>query len=160
MTTQTLIPEAEPTIVMSRSYAAPRQLVWECMTEPRHVQQWWGGPGFSSPVCDMDVRPGGEWRHVLRFPDGKELSLHFVFLEVLAPERLVWQHADHGSRTQGPPTSVTTVTLEARGAQTHWTMSARFNSMAERQAALEIGFTRPIAASSDRLVEYLRGLKP
>jgi len=57
--TQTQAPANEPIIVMTRLYDAPRTLVWEAMTEPRHVRAWWGGPGFTNPVCEMDVpRPG------------------------------------------------------------------------------------------------------
>ena len=65
MSVHTEISATEPTIVMSRIYDAPRSLVWEAMTEPRHVRQWWGGPAVSNPVCEMDVRPGGRWEHVL-----------------------------------------------------------------------------------------------
>ena len=76
-------------IVMSRVYEAPRDLVWAAITQPRHVARWWGGPGFSNPVCEMDVRKGGAWTHVMRFPDGHELHMDFVFVEVDPPRRLV-----------------------------------------------------------------------
>jgi uncharacterized protein YndB with AHSA1/START domain len=158
MSTQTEIPAGEPTIVMRRVYDARRDLVWTAMTEPGHVRQWWGGPGFTNPVCEMDVRPGGRWRHVMRFPDGRELRMDFVFLEVEKPKRLVWQHADHGERSEGLPTCITTVTLEDLGDQTRWTMVACFNSIAERDAAAGIGFVRPIEASNDRLTAYLKTL--
>lgn len=156
MTTRTEIPENEPIIVMTRIYDAPRGLVWEAMTDPMHVARWWGGPGFTNPVCEMDVRPGGLWNQVMRFPDGHELHLGFVFVEVEAPVRLVWKHADHGKRGDGPPTSVTTVTLEDLGGRTRFTMVARFASMADREAAVAMGFTRPIEASNERLVAYLQ----
>ncbi len=156
MSTSTEAPTGEPTIIMSRVYDAPRPLVWEAMTQPRHVRQWWGGPGFSNPVCEMDLRPGGLWTHVMRFPDGKELHLNFVFLEVDPPQRLVWQHVGHGRRQGGPPTCLTTITLEDLGARTCWRMVARFNSLAEREAAVAMGFSRPIGASNERLTEYLK----
>ncbi len=156
MSTQTEIPAEEPTIVMTRVYDAPRALVWQAMTEPKHVRQWWGGAGFSNPVCEMDVRPGGAWKHVMRFPDGGELSLDFVFVEVEKPTRLVWQNADHGKRTHGPPTSVMTVTLDdLGGTRTRWTLVARFASIAERDAARKLGFNRPIESSNDALAAYL-----
>ncbi len=155
MTMQTQIPEAEPTIVMTRVYAAPRALVWEAMTRPEHIKEWWGGPGFTNPVCEMDVRVGGQWKHVMRFPDGHELRMDFVFMEVAKPSRLVWQHQDHGKRTSGPPSCVHTVTLEEVLGGTQCRTEARFLSMADRAAALEMGFTRPIAASNERLVAYL-----
>jgi uncharacterized protein YndB with AHSA1/START domain len=158
MSTRTEIPAGEPTIVMTRVYDAPRHLVWQAMTEARHVRQWWGGPGFSNPVCEMDVRPGGLWNHVMRFPDGRELRMAFVFMEVEKPARLVWQHTDYGRRKDGPPASHTTVTLDDLGGKTRWTMVARFLSLADRDAAAGIGFSYPIEASSDGLVEYLKTL--
>ena len=156
MSTRTEIPADEPMIMMTRVYDAPRALVWEAMTEAKHIREWWGGPGFTNPVCEMDVRPGGLWKHVMRFPDGHELRLDFVFVEVDAPSRLVWQHVDHGKRKEGLPTSVTTVTLEDLGDKTRYTMTARFSSMADREAAVAMGFTRPIEASNERLTAYLK----
>ncbi|HEY2662892.1 MAG TPA: SRPBCC domain-containing protein [Candidatus Binataceae bacterium] len=158
MSTTTEVPAAEAVIVMSRVFEAPRDIVWEAMTEARHVAQWWGGPGFTNPVCEMEVRPGGLWRHVMRFPDGHELDMTFVFLEVDQPERLVWQNIDHGKRKEGPPTSVITLTLEDMGDRTRWKMVARFNSLAERDAAVAMGFSKPIETSNHRLVAYLKKL--
>jgi uncharacterized protein YndB with AHSA1/START domain len=155
MSTTTEIPAGEAVIVMNRIYDAPRDLVWEAMTEARHVAQWWGGPGFTNPVCEMDVRPGGLWRHVMRFPDGRELPMNFVFVEVDKPNKIVWQHVDDGRRHDGPPTSVITVALQDMGERTGWKMVARFRSLAERDAAVAMGFTSPIEASSNRLVDYL-----
>jgi uncharacterized protein YndB with AHSA1/START domain len=159
MSTQTQHPTEEPIIVMTRIYDAPRTLVWQVTTQPQHVRQWWGGPGVSSPVCEMDVRPGGRWQHVMRFADGHELPLDFVFLEVEPPSRLVWQHADHGTRKAGPPTCVMSVTLEDLGRRTRWTLVSRFDSLADRAAAIGMGFSRPIEASNESLTEYLRSLE-
>jgi len=112
MSMRTEIAAEEPTIIMSRVYDAPCELIWEAITEAEHVRQWWGGPGFANPVCEMDVRPGGLWNHVMRFPDGRELHMKFVFTEVEKPTRLVWRHADDGQRKEGPPEAVITVTLQ------------------------------------------------
>jgi uncharacterized protein YndB with AHSA1/START domain len=155
MSTRIDVPSDEPILVMTRIYDAPRALVWKAITRPEHVRKWWGGPGFSNPVCEMDVRPGGSWNHVMRFPNGHELVMQFVFLEVDEPARLSWQHADHGARDAGPPTSVTTITLEDLGPKTRWTMVARFRSLSDREAALAMGYTGPIEASSEQLTRYL-----
>jgi len=156
MSTKTEVPAGEPLIVMSRTYDAPCAKVWEAMTEARHVSRWWGGPGVSNPVCEMDVRPGGRWRHVMRFPDGNELHMNFVFVEVEKPQKLVWRNTDQGELAERRPSAVITVTLEDLGDQTRWKMVARFDSIAERDAAIAIGFTKPIEMSNDRLVEYLK----
>jgi uncharacterized protein YndB with AHSA1/START domain len=153
-----VVPADDAVIVMTRIFDAPRALVWEAMTEPRHVAQWWGGPGFTNPICEMDVRPGGLWRHVMRFPDGGELHMNFVFVEVDPPRQLAWRDVEHDKHKEAPPSCLITVTLEDLGEQTGWEMVARFNSIAERDGALAMGFVGPIAASNDRLVDYLRTL--
>jgi uncharacterized protein YndB with AHSA1/START domain len=146
----------DATLVMNRVYDAPRAKVWEALTEPRHIVQWWGGPGFTNPVCKIDLRPGGRWHHVMRFPSGNELTMDFVFLEIEPPSRLVWQHADHGTRPDGPPSVHFTVTLADLGAQTRWHMVARFLTPAARDFALASGFSGPIEASNLRLAAYLQ----
>jgi len=158
MSSQIEIPKNEPLIIMRRTYDAPRAKVWEASTEPRHVSRWWGGPGFSNPVCEMDVRPGGLWHHVMRFPDGHELVMDFVFIEVEPPTKLVWQHTDHGKRKGPPPTCRMTSTLEDAGGKTKTTMVAEFSSFEDRDYAIGMGFTGPIAASNDRLAAFLKTL--
>jgi uncharacterized protein YndB with AHSA1/START domain len=159
MNTTPVVPADEAVIVMTRVYEAPRDLVWEAITQARHVAQWWGGPGFSNPVCEMDLRPGGLWRHVMGFPDGHELHMNFVFVEVDPPKRLAWRDVGGDQRKGGPPSCLITVTLEEMGARTGWKMVARFDSIADRDSALAMGFIRPIAASNDRLVDYLGTLE-
>jgi uncharacterized protein YndB with AHSA1/START domain len=155
---ETCIPVNEPVIIMSRIYDAPRELVWQAITEARHVQAWWGGAGASNPVCEMDVREGGLWTHVIRLPAGQELHLKFQFVSVEKPSRLVWKDAD-GERSQAVSASPEiSITLEARGDRTLWTMQARFPSVEARNAAVTLGFAQPIAASGDQLATYLNTL--
>ncbi len=155
MSTITEAPAGLASIVMRRNFDAPRAIVWEAMTEPRHVARWWGGPGVTNPVCEMDVRPDGVWRHVMRFPNGYELRLDFVFLEVEKPHRLVWRHADFDIQSNGVPPSTTTVTLAEADGRTTWRMVAQFRTLAERDLARSLGFTGPIEASCLRLIEIL-----
>jgi uncharacterized protein YndB with AHSA1/START domain len=155
----TIIPDDEPVIVMSRTYNASRELIWQVITEPRHVRVWWGGAGASNPVCEMDVRPGGVWTHVLRLPAGQELHMKFQFVSVEAPARLSWKDAG-GQPSPHPGLSPEiSITLEAQGNQTLWVMQARFPSMEARNAAIAMGFVQPIAASQDQLTIYLKKLK-
>lgn len=158
MNTSVDAPADEAIIVMTRMFDAPRQLVWACMTQPEHMKVWWGAPGFTNPVCEIDLRPGGLWRHVMRAPDGTEYAFDFVYLEVAEPERLVWQNADHGKRKDGPPTSVVTVTLEEHGTRTRWRMVARFESIAARDLSVKMGFGQMIDLSNTRLDAYLETL--
>jgi uncharacterized protein YndB with AHSA1/START domain len=150
-------PAHEAIIVMRRTFDAPREVVWAALTDPRHVVRWYGGRGFENPVCEMDVRPGGRWRHVMRTPDGVEHELHFVFVEVVKPERLVWRSvADGGRPPEGIHDNTMTVTLEDAGTQTRWKLVTRFGSIALRDLAVRMGFTRFLGEGTDRFDEVLR----
>jgi uncharacterized protein YndB with AHSA1/START domain len=149
---------SEPIIVITRVFDAPRELVWQAVIDPKHVVQWYGGPGFTSPVCEMDVRPGGFWRHVMQAPDGKQFSINSIFLEVAAPERLVWQTVADENRKPAPPTAVNTLTLEQCGVQTKWTLIARFNSIAERDITARMGFGHMISMGLERMADLLKAL--
>src|SRR3970040_1417373 len=78
-------------IVMTRGFDAPRTLVFDAHTKPEHVKRWLlGPPGWSMPVCEIDLRVGGKYRYVWRRDsDGKEMSMGGVFREIGPPERLV-----------------------------------------------------------------------
>src|SRR5690242_1348376 len=75
-------------LVITRVFEAPRALVWQVWTEPRHVAQWWGPHGFTNPVCELDPRPGGALRIDMAGPDGVVSPCTGIFHEVVAPERL------------------------------------------------------------------------
>jgi uncharacterized protein YndB with AHSA1/START domain len=147
----------EPIIVMTRTLDAPRELVWAAFTDPKHVSKWFGGRGFETLVCEMDVRPGGKWRHVMRMPNGAEMVMDVVYLEVNKPERLVWQSVDYGKATAHPASQMT-VTLEEVGKKTKWKLVSRFASMADRERANAIGFAGAISEGNDKLAELLKTL--
>jgi uncharacterized protein YndB with AHSA1/START domain len=79
---------ADREILLSRDFQAPRELVWEAWTDPRHVVAWWGPRGFTTTVEEMDVRTGGVWRLVMHGPDGIDYPSRSVFTEVVRPERI------------------------------------------------------------------------
>ena len=91
---------ADRELVISRVYDAPREWVWEAMANPQHVVNWWGPVGFTTTTEKMDLRPGGEWIHVMHGPDGANYPNHSTFLEVVKPERIVYEHG--GKREGGP----------------------------------------------------------
>jgi len=150
-------PEPKASVIeMTRTYDAPKDVVWEVITDPKHVARWWGGPGVTNPVCEMDVRPGGQWHHIMRFPNGNELQMDFVFVLVEKPHKLAWQQT--ASNHPGAPRDITfTVTLEELpGDKTAWKLVTRFLSPEDRDFALATGFRQPIEASNERLAEYLK----
>ena len=145
-------------IVMTRTFDAPRALVWEAFTNPKHVAKWYGMPNVSVVQCEMDVREGGLWTHAMRTPQGHDIKLELVYVEVRKPERLVWKAVDHGKRKEGPPTAPMTVTLDDLGAKTKWTLVAEFNSIAERDAVVKTGYTSVIAEGCEKLNDIAKGL--
>jgi len=80
-------------LVLTRVFDAPRSLVFEAWTDPKRMAQWWGPKGFTNPVCELDVRPGGAILIHMRAPDGVVYPMSGVFREVVAPERLVFTSA-------------------------------------------------------------------
>jgi len=89
--------EKEHELVPTRVFDAPRELVWKVWTDPKHVARWWGPHGFTNPVCELDVRPGGAIRIHMRGPDGTVYPMTGVYLEVVEPERIVFTSAALGA---------------------------------------------------------------
>src|SRR5262245_8343006 len=88
VTSYTMPSELE--ILITRFVDAPREVVFEAWTNPKHVPQWLLGPeGWTMPVCEIDLRPGGKWHFVWRRPNGAEMSMTGSYREVVPPERLV-----------------------------------------------------------------------
>jgi len=86
----TVTTPTEREIVMTRVFDAPRRLVFEAYTNPEHLPHWMLGPkGWTMPVCEIDLRPGGAWHFVWRRSDGTEMEMRGVNREVTPPERLV-----------------------------------------------------------------------
>ena len=88
-----LRPELRRELTLTRVFRAPRALVFQAWTDPKHLSQWWGPKGFTNPVCEEDARVGGALRIVMRAPDGAEYPMIGVFREVVAPERLVFTNS-------------------------------------------------------------------
>ena len=148
-----------PVIIITRDFDAPRELVWKAITDPKQVAVWYGGPGFTNPVCEMDLRPGGAWHHVMQAPNGMRYTIDSVFEEIVAPERLTWRTIKDPNRNPPPPTSHNTVTLEARGQQTRWKLVTLFDSIADRDLAAKMGFGQMIGMGTDRMAAHLDTLR-
>src|SRR5271167_1774957 len=91
---------ADREILITRDFDAPRELVWQAMTDPAQVVKWWGPRGFTTTIEEMDVRPGGTWRHVMHGPDGADYPNRCVFKEVARPRRIVF--SNDGEKKGGP----------------------------------------------------------
>jgi uncharacterized protein YndB with AHSA1/START domain len=139
-------------IVMTRVVDAPRSLVFEAWTRPEHVRSWMLGPeGWTMPVCEIDLRPGGEWRFVWRKADGSEMEMRGEYREVAPPERVVT------TERWGPewPETINTLELTEENGRTTITNRVRYPSKEARDAALQTGMKEGASQSFDRLAEYL-----
>ena len=140
-------------VVATRVVDAPRRLVWEAWTNPEHVRNWLLGPdGWTMPVCEIDLRPGGAWRYRWRGPDGTEFGMSGVYKEVVKPERLVHTELWEGQE----PGSLNTLVLTEEGGRTTMTCTVLYPSKEARDAALASGMKDGWAQSYDRLDEQLR----
>jgi uncharacterized protein YndB with AHSA1/START domain len=141
-------------VAWTRSFAAPRERVFRALTEPEHVQRWLLGPdGWTMPVCEIDLRVGGEWRYVWRGSDGKEFGAQGVFREIERPARIVQTESMMGS-----PEALDTIVLTEENGLTTMVSSILFGSRAERDAAIATGMESGASQSYDRLAEVLGDL--
>jgi uncharacterized protein YndB with AHSA1/START domain len=120
-------------LVVTRVFAAPRQLVFEAWTDPAHLAKWWGPKAFPGEHISMEAREGHAWRNSLRsIETGSELWHKGVFREVVPPERLVFTFAWEEEGERGLETLVT-LTFAEEGDKTRMTLhQAPFVSIAER----------------------------
>ena len=144
-------------IRLTRLFNAPRHLVFDAMTKPEHVKQWWGrlGEGYSVPVCEIDLRVGGAWRFVNRHPKG-EAAFHGEYREILPPSRLVFTEI-----FEPFPESVSVVTTEFtdEGGQTRMTATVRYPSKDVRDMVLASGMSHGAGISYDRLEDLVAALQ-
>jgi len=139
-------------LVITRVFDAPRLSVWKAYTEPEHLRAWMLGPeGWSMPVCEMDLRPGGTIRWVWRQAAGQEMAITGTVREVVPPSRLV--HVE----SWGPTWDDTHNTLELteEGGQTRAVTTIRYPSKKARDEALASGMKEGMALSFDRLAAHL-----
>jgi uncharacterized protein YndB with AHSA1/START domain len=145
-------------IVMTRRFDAPRELVYEAMTNPEHIRRWYGWSTWTMTVCEADFRPGGRYRFVTRGPEGQEVPFTGECLEAVRPERVVYTEIyDVEPFNQGEPAVITT-TFEEEEGRTKVTITSRFADKTVRDAVLETGMEHGAAHSYDRLAELLRTL--
>jgi uncharacterized protein YndB with AHSA1/START domain len=115
---------ADRDIVTTRVFNAPRELVFQAWTDPDQLVQWWGPKGFTNTFHEFDMRPGGIWRFVMHGPNGVDYQNKSVFVEVVNPERIVFDHVS------GPRFQVVATFAEQAG-KTTLTFRMRFESAAE-----------------------------
>jgi uncharacterized protein YndB with AHSA1/START domain len=143
--------------VISRVLEAPRERVWEAMTDPLQLDAWWGPDGFRNITREIAIKPGGFWRHTMIGPGGAEYPNVTKFEEVVSPERVVYVNG--GGRRGGPGASFrATWTLEPLGENTEITMRLVFDTPEDRAFVVsEFGAIEGGKQTLGRLAGHLAG---
>jgi uncharacterized protein YndB with AHSA1/START domain len=142
-------------ILMTRVLDAPRRLVFDAFTKPELVKQWLlGPPGWTMPVCEIDLRVGGSYRYVWRnTTNGNEMGMGGVYREIATPERIVT--TEKFDEAWYPGEAVGTLILSEQGGKTTVTQTVLYQSREARDAVLKSGMEKGVSASYDRLAELL-----
>jgi uncharacterized protein YndB with AHSA1/START domain len=142
-------------ILTTYVFDAPRRLVFETHTQCKHLVHWWGRKDSNLSLCEVDLRPGGAWRFVMRKSGGQEYGFRGVYREVVPPERLVFTFEFEGMPGH---VAVETLTFTEEGGKTRLTSTMLFDTVADRDGMLQSGMEEGAAETMDRLAQYLETL--
>ena len=159
MDTNSLVEQnADREIVISRSFDAPRELVWQVWTDPKHIIQCWGPQGFHNESCSTELRVGGNFRLEMRAPDGNVYACIGTFREIVEYERIVYE----GEAAEGhpcgagiPPRATVTVRFAELQGKTRLTLHTRFASATRKQAAAGARFIVSWEEALERLDDLI-----
>jgi len=152
---------ADRTLIVSRVFDAPRELVYRAWTDPKEFGKWFPPLGFSAARCELDVRPGGALRIDMKGGDdaGEFAGVVFpgkgVYREVLPNERLSFTFEGEDAATQ--PQLLMTVVFEDEGRKTKLTIYQVAKTVADYEELLKIGATEGLGQSLDKLAALLGG---
>lgn len=149
-----IAPSGEQEIVMTRAFAATRDLVFDALTKPELVKRWLlGPPGWSMPVCEIDLKVGGVYRYVWRHEDGREMGMGGTYREIVPQERIV--NTELFDTAWYPGECLITTLLTEQAGVTTMTATMRYESTAARDSVLESDMESGVAPSYDRLEEIV-----
>jgi len=144
-------------IVLTRVFDAPRELVYRAWTDPEHIQRWFGPKDFTCTTHAIDLRVGGTWRFDMLAPDGKRYPNRMTFLQMKAPELLVFDHG--GDSDDDPQTFRVTITFDSQSnGKTVVTMRQLHPTKAQREAKIGFGAVEIGNTTLDKLDAHLRSL--
>jgi uncharacterized protein YndB with AHSA1/START domain len=144
-------------IVMTRSFDAPRRLVYDAWTKPELLKRWLGvRNGWSFTVCEVDLRVGGRYRFVWRSTDGTDMGMGGVYREIVAPERLVSTEAFEDPWYPGE--AIDTLELTEADGRTTVTTTVLYETKEIRDGVLASGMASGVGESYDQLDEVLASL--
>jgi uncharacterized protein YndB with AHSA1/START domain len=144
----------DTTILLERTFDAPRTLIWRTLTEPELVKQWWGCFAGQMTRCEIDLRIGGKWRFELSMEDGRTMGQSGEYIEISKPERIVLTEGMDGYEGS---ILVTYTLVEANG-QTMFTCLSECHTKVIRDTILSTGMEHGATAGYDRLEQVARAL--
>jgi uncharacterized protein YndB with AHSA1/START domain len=145
-------PSSNRELVISRIIDAPREKVFKAWTNPELLKQWFAPRPWTTPVAELDVRPGGSSLVVMRNPEGSEFPNRGVYLEVIKNERLVFTDAyTKAWEPSEKPFMTVTVTLDDLGGKTRYTARVLHWTVADREMHEKMGFHGGWAQCADQL---------
>jgi uncharacterized protein YndB with AHSA1/START domain len=147
--------DTEREIVLTRVFDAPRALVFKAWTDPELIARWWGPKMFTNPVCEVDARPGGKLRIVMRGPDGNDYPMRGVFKEVVPPERLSFTNIAVDAEDKPVIDGFTTVLFADEDGKTRVTVQTRGKAMVPIAAQYLQGMEMGWSQSLEKLAEFL-----
>jgi len=153
---QTATAAADRELVLMRVINAPRELVFRMWTDPAHLAKWWGPKDFTNPVCEIDPRPGGTLRIVMRAPDGTDYPMAGMFREIVAPERLVFTNCALDRDGKVVLDGLTTVTFAEQDGKTKLTVQTRATALVPAAARYLEGMEAGWQQTLDGLEEHAR----
>jgi uncharacterized protein YndB with AHSA1/START domain len=145
-------------IIGSRVFDAPRDLVFSAFTDPKHLAHWWGPNGFTTTTHKFDFRSGGIWRFVMHGPDGRDYQNRITYEEIAPPERIVYRH-DGGEDVEPVQFSQTLTFQDLGGGRTRLTWHGRFPTAEERARVIkEYSADEGLSQTMARLVDYVAAM--
>jgi uncharacterized protein YndB with AHSA1/START domain len=138
-------------LLITRTFDAPRALVFKAWTEPDRAARWWGPQGFVTVYCKMNVRPGGRFRVCMRSPEGTEHWKQGVYREVVEPERLVFSFAWEDADGKPGHETVVAVTFAEHGTKTKLTLHQGVFETVIARDAHQSGWTSTLGRLADHL---------
>jgi len=146
-------------LVLERVVDVPRALVWDAWTKPEHLIQWFAPAPWTTVDCEVDLRPGGIFRSVMRSPQGEDFPGVGCFLEIVEGRRLVWTDAlGPGFRPSAKPFFTAIIALEDYGAGTKYTARALHKDETDRKTHEDMGFHTGWGTALDQLVALAKTL--
>jgi uncharacterized protein YndB with AHSA1/START domain len=146
-------------LVLTRTFEAPRELVFQAWTDPKHMALWWGPDGFTNPVCEVDARVGGAIRIDMRAPNGVVYPMSGRFEEISEPERLVFISSALDANGKSMFDILNTVLFEEQSGKTVLTLQARVMKATveapQYLKGMEVGWTQSLG----RLGAYLGSMR-